>query len=103
MNQAVFVANRRMPKMIRCIEKKYKPTLLFSRYKTPNSGTRGLIRFVEHSRYKEPLQFKTARDVDYDRKTNSTVHVHLHKLRQTYSAWQRIYKVPLPKLRRNPN
>ena len=55
---------------------------------------------MEHSRYKEPLQFKTARDVSYVRKNN---HAYLYKLRQTNSASQRINKIPVPQLRRNPN
>lgn len=28
---------------------------------------------------------------------------HMHKLRKTNPARQRIYKIPMPKLRRNPN
>ena len=47
-----------------------------------------IIKSGEHSRYKEPLQFKTARDVDYDRKTDHAVLGYLHQLRQTNPAEQ---------------
>jgi hypothetical protein len=57
----------------------------------------------EHSRYKEPLQFMTARDADYDGKSNNTFLGYMHKLRQTNPARQRIHEIPLPELRRNPD
>jgi hypothetical protein len=60
-----------------------------------------IIKSGEHSRYKEPLQLKTARDVYHDGKSNNAVLGYLHKLRQANPAGQRIHEIPLPQLRRN--
>ena len=69
----------------------------------------GSCRFVFHSSLRQFLSIADIRNPYimnakkcqlYDRKTLPS---HMHKLRQTHPTRQRIHKIPMPKLRRNPN